>query len=78
MDPVLKLNITSLVKGKIHDKGIPRNWKCMTNDRAAQSFKDGCQFYDMEEDGIFTELKVPHPSNCRPYQQCPKYAYSYS
>ena len=34
----------------------------MTNDRAAQSFKDVCQFCDTEEDSIITTLKVLHSS----------------
>lgn len=39
----------------------PRNWKGMTNVRAAQPFMDDvCQFCDIKEDSIVTELRVVH------------------
>ena len=39
----------------------PRNWKGMTNVRAAQPFMDDVyQFCDMKEDSIVTELRVVH------------------
>lgn len=38
------------------------HWKGMTNERVSLSVSDVCQFYDVEEENVVTELKVFHSS----------------
>lgn len=41
---------------------VSRHWKGKLDDKAAASINNMCQFYDVEEKNIITELKVFHSS----------------
>lgn len=53
---------TGSILSGLHCLTVSRHWKGKLDDKAAASINNMCQFYDVEEENIITELKVFHSS----------------
>ena len=57
---------TGSILSGLHCLTVSRHWKGKLDDKAAASVKHMCQFYDVDEENLITELKVFHSSYALP------------